>query len=344
MNFLEPWIFARLAAGLVATWLFVYAAFVGARVLRHRRLATATEGQLLLERQAELAATAARIGGGVQLVALLLSALAADRLSQGLKGAMCGYGVVHANAWGPWALGLSVVAALAAAIFAGLLRFESELSTPLFRAIALTSLPLAVLASADLVATGWWLGSLDFSVVASCCSTSLDDAGAGALARGASGGGRLPLAVAAFLVVSLTVILARAVRTKAGPLTRAPIRVVAGLGLLALPLGLAAVVLEVSPHVYEAPHHLCVYCLLRLDALALGYPLVGALLLGTAYAVAAGLASLVAPRSTEADGVLEPFARASLGRSSVFFTVFLALALAPVVRFTVLSGGKSLFP
>lgn len=343
MNLLEPWIFARLAAGLVATWLFFYAAFVGARVLRHRRLATATEGQLLLERQAELAATAARVGGGVQLVALLLSALAADRLSRGLKGAMCGYGVVHANAWGPWALGASLVAALAAAIFAALLRFESELSTPLFRAIALASFPLALLAAADLVATTGWLSTLDFSVVASCCSTSLD-AGASIVARGASGAGRLPLAVSAFGVVSVTVIVARWQRARATPLTRGHVRWVAGLGLLALPLGLAAVVLEVSPHVYEAPHHLCAYCLLRLDALALGYPLVGALLLGTASAAAAGLASIVAPRSEDVDGVLEPFARAALGRSSVFFTVFLALALAPVVRFTVLSGGRSLFP
>jgi len=344
MNLLEPWIFARLAAGLVSTWLFLYAAFVGVRVLRHRSLESATEGQLLLERQAELAATAARIGGGVQLVALLLSALAADRLSQSLKGAMCGFGVVHANAWGPWAMALSIVTALAGAVFAGLLRFESQLTRPLFGTVAIASFPLALLASADLVATGSWLASLDFSVVASCCSTSLDDAGAGALLRGASARGRLPIAITALVVVAATVALARSLHARRRPVARAWLRVIGALGLLALPLGLAAVVLEVSPHVYEAPHHLCGYCLLRLDALALGYPLIGALLLGTSYAASAGLASLVAPRATEVDAVLDPFARAALGRSSVCFALFLALAVAPVIRFTILAGGRSLFP
>jgi hypothetical protein len=353
MNFLEPWIFARLGAGLVATWLFVYAAFVGLRVLRHGadsgRLAAASEGRLLLERQAELAAAAARVAAVIQATALLLSALAADRLSQGLAGAMCGYGVVHANAWGPWAIGASLVTAVAAAVFAGLLRFESALKEPLFRAVALASLPLAVLSGADLFLTGAWLSSLDFSVVASCCSTSLDAGDTASKALSASATGRVPLTVAAFVVVSAAALLARRLAQSAAKATpprarRRPVLIAAGLGLLALPLGLLAVILEVSPHVYEAPHHLCAYCLLRLDALALGYPLIGALVAGSSFALSAGVAALVGPRSDEAERVRADFSRRALGRSALAFVVFLALAAAPIVRFEVLSGGRSLFP
>lgn len=344
MNLLEPWILARLCAGFVATWSFAYAAFVGLRVLRHGRLAAATEGRLLLERQAELAATAARVGALVQVLALLLSALAADRLSQALKGAMCGYGVVHANAWGPWAMGLSVVTALGAAVLAGLLRFEGDLPSPLFKAVALASLPVALFASADLVATTTWLTSLDFSVVASCCSTSLDGAAEATGALGASGKGRLPIAIAALVIVGATALASRAAsRGAEGPM-RARVLSIAGLSALALPFGLAAVILEVSPHVYEAPHHLCVYCLLRLDALALGYPLLGALLLGTAWSLSAGLAAAVAPREPATEAIFEPYARGSLRRASRAFAFFLVLSLLPIVRFTVLSGGRSLFP
>jgi hypothetical protein len=349
MNLLAPWIFARLGAGLVATWLFVYAAFVGLRVLRHGadtgRLAAASEGRLLLERQAELAAAAARVGAVIQATALLLSALAADRLSQGLAGAMCGYGVVHANAWGAWAMGTSLVTAVAAAVFAGLLRFESGLETPLFRAVALASLPLAVLGGADLFLTGTWLSTLDFSVVASCCSTSLDTGDTASKALSASATGRVPLSIAAFLVVSAAALLARRVAASSPAVTpRRAVLVTAGLGLLALPLGLLAVILEVSPHVYEAPHHLCAYCLLRLDALALGYPLIGALVAGSSFALSAGVAALVGPRSAESERVRAAFSRTALRRSAFAFVVFLALAAAPIVRFEVLSGGRSLFP
>jgi hypothetical protein len=125
---------------------------------------------------------------------------------------------------------------------------------------------------------------------------------------------------------------------------RRAVLVTAGLGLLALPLGLLAVILEVSPHVYEAPHHLCAYCLLRLDALALGYPLIGALVAGSSFALSAGVAALVGPRSAESERVRAAFSRTALRRSAFAFVVFLALAAAPIVRFEVLSGGRSLFP
>lgn len=357
MNLLEPWIFARLGAGLVATWLFVYAAFVGIRVLRHGadsgRLAAASEGRLLLERQAELAAAAARVAAIIQALALLLSALAADRLSQGLAGAMCGYGVVHANPWGPWAMGASLVTAVSAAVFAGLLRFESGLKMPLFRAVALASLPLAVLSGADLFLTGTWLSTLDFSVVASCCSTSLDtnDTASKALSATADAGARVPISVAAFFVIATTAALAGKLSrahgsagvSPASPSRRATL-VAAALALVALPLGLLSVVLEVSPHVYEAPHHLCAYCLLRLDALALGYPLIGTLIAGSSFALSAGIAAIVGPHAEDDERARAVFSRVALSRSSLAFVLFLALAVAPIVRFQVLSGGRSLFP
>ena len=49
------------------------------------------------------------------------------------------------------------------------------------------------------------------------------------------------------------------------------------LALVVAPLALAAVTLEVAPHVYEVPQHLCPFCLFKADAYFIGYPLFGAI-------------------------------------------------------------------
>ena len=97
MNLLEPWVLLRLVAGLVAVLLFARGAMTAQKVLRHFDLHRASEGQLALEKQIELGATFVRIAAVIQVLALLLSALGADRMSRGVRGAMCAYGVFSAN-------------------------------------------------------------------------------------------------------------------------------------------------------------------------------------------------------------------------------------------------------
>src|SRR5256885_5181302 len=86
------------------------------KVLRHFDLRRATEGQLALEKQIELAATFVRVAAVVQVLALALSALGADRMSRGVRGAMCAYGVFAANEWGFRSLGVTAGVALAAGV------------------------------------------------------------------------------------------------------------------------------------------------------------------------------------------------------------------------------------
>ena len=116
---IDPYVLGRLAIGAVALGSFAHAAYTGARTIAFFRLRQATEGQLALERNAELGATTAKVGAVTLVIALLSSALAADRLSPSLRGAMCGYGVVHANPWGE----ASITATLLAALF-GLVGLE----------------------------------------------------------------------------------------------------------------------------------------------------------------------------------------------------------------------------
>src|SRR4029079_17871557 len=53
--------------------------------------------------------------------------------------------------------------------------------------------------------------------------------------------------------------------------------------LLTVPAAVAASVLEVAPHAFEVPQHVCPFCLLRSDVFAIGYPLYGALFLATVW-------------------------------------------------------------
>ncbi len=336
VNLLEPWIFARLAAGVAATALFVQAAWVSLKVMRFFRLGATSEGQLALERQAELAAAAARVGAVLQGAALLLSLTAADRLSGHLRGAMCGFGVVHAVTTGPAAVIASGLASLAALVLGQLLALDRrERSLSLVRPLAAVTTLVAVLGVADLALTATWLGGLDFSVVASCCSSGLD-AGEDPVRVGLAATGRSLAAALAPAFAAVAAWLAwRASRSG-----RRPAAIAAGLAsLVALPAAVAATVLVVAPHVYEVPQHRCPYCLFRADALWMGYPLLAALLVAAASALGAALAARWSPRD---DGAFADFAPPLLRRSALAWLVALALALAPVVRYAILSGGHLL--
>src|SRR5688572_22093818 len=175
MNLLEPWVLLRLVAGLVACVLFARGALTARKVLRHFDLQRATEGQLALERQLELAATFARVAAVVQMSSLALTVLAADRLSKGVRGAMCAYGVFSANEWGFRSLLATGLVALVAGVLTQLHAFDARVrALELARPLSLASVAMAPLAIVDLICAGKFFLGLDLTVVASCCSVQLD--------------------------------------------------------------------------------------------------------------------------------------------------------------------------
>ena len=60
-NLLRPWILARLLSGAAVLALVIYGAVVAWRVLKHWRVGKSSEGQLALERRAELVATIVQV-------------------------------------------------------------------------------------------------------------------------------------------------------------------------------------------------------------------------------------------------------------------------------------------
>lgn len=341
-NLLQPWIFLRLIAGLVAVVLFTRAAQTSWRVLRAFNVSRANEGQLALERRAELASTFVRVATVVQVAILALSMLAGDRLSGSIRGAMCGYGVFHATPWGFRSLAATTVTALAAGVVAQLYAFDARVrGLDLVRPLAKATLVLAPLAVIDFGLALAFALDLDLSVVASCCSVQLD-----AVAAGAAGPTGLGSAVRIFATAGAAISIALAVVLAwvAARRPRVPIVLAAAAAsLVALPFALAASVLEVAPNAFEVPQHVCPFCLLRPSVLGLGYPLFGAILLAATWALGAGVGALLA-RTDASRAALTDFAHGRLRREAIAWGAVLVLAALPIARYAIVSGGASLFP
>ncbi len=338
MTLLEPWVMIRLITGAVATLLFAYAAMVGARVLRYAHVETATEGRLVLERHFELAATLVRVGAGLQVFSTLLTIVAADRLSGSLRGAMCGYGVVSQNRWGWWSLAVGLAASVAAAAVLQVLSLDRRVrGLDLMRSISVAFVTLSPMVALDWGLSMAWLTKLDLSVVASCCSTTLDSARReGALFWQ---GPRVAATWGAVLGIPLAIGAALLARRRPG---RGLVELSGLATLVILPVAIVAVVLEVAPHVYQVPEHLCPFCLFKADAYFIGYPLFGAIFFAATWGLGAALAAGLST-GTHAREAFPAFARSCMTRQASAWAVALVLGGTPVLLHAVTSPGASLF-
>lgn len=343
MNLLEPWVLLRLVAGVVACALFARGALTAQKVLRHFDVHRATEGQLALEKRMELGATFVRIGAVVQVATLALTVLSADRLSRDVRGAMCAYGVFDSAEGGFRSLAATTIAAIFAGVLTQIYAFDGrvrafDLARPL-SALTLAMFPVSLV---DLWLAFEFFGKIDLTVVASCCSVRLDSLVAPSdtsLVHASSSSTRtLATALAIVGVIAAIVVSWSASRSP----TKKRVAVAGLVSLVAWPFAFAASVLEVAPHVFEVPQHVCPFCLLRADAGGIGYFLYGAMFASVVW-VAGAAASALLSRSSATTDALAVFARLRLRRGAVAWMVVLALGVLPVVRYAIVSGGASLF-
>lgn len=339
----RPLFMARLLTGLTAAVLCALAVWVSIRVLRHWRVGASSEGQLALERRAELVATLVQAGLMLALLGLTLTVLAADRSADAIRGAMCAYGVFDSTAVGFAPLLTAGIASLGCALWLVLHRLDLRLQTPVLTRTKFLALfvvaPLVWIDAGTFVA---FSRGLDFDMVASCCSVGLDGGAIGRWGADSGGGnGALLFWIASGLGLAAAAALLWASRDRAGSRFSALAATFLSLGAAAAML--PAVLLYVAPHAYETPHHLCPFCLLHADVGGIGWPLFGSVFLGTALGAGAGLVELLRARAGEPDAVSD--LRARLGRWGAFaWTAAVLLAAAPVIRFSLITEGASLFP
>jgi hypothetical protein len=214
-------------------------------------------------------------------------------------------------------------------------------SLDLVRPLAVAAMLLACLSAVDFGLALAFALDLDLSVVASCCSVQLDSVASGAAGPASLGAGARHVALVGALVgVAASVILSyRAVRAP----TRSRVLMAAFASLAAVPFALAAAVLEVAPHAFEVPQHVCPFCLLRPAAYLVGYPLFGSVFVALTASAGAGLGEVLA-RTGPARHAVEEFARHELRRGALAWVAAVALGALPIIRYAIVSGGASLFP
>jgi hypothetical protein len=332
-NLFRPFILARLIAGLTAAALVGVGAVVAIEVLRRFRPESHAEAQIALEHRAELVATAVQGALFATFAGLFLTVAGADRAAHEIRGAMCAYGVLGSTPSGFHALFASVIAALGCALWVVVHRLDLRLSSlQLTRTKFALALALAPLVFVDLLLTTRYLLDLDFSVVASCCSVTLDGLGP----EGASSA--LGSALAPFgATLGVLAVAASACAFAAHRPGRFGATIAGLFSIAALAVGASSVVHHVAPHVYGVPTHLCPFCLLHLDVGGIGWPLFGALFLGTALGLGLPVVEALRDRSDE-DAEVNALSRRVGLLASLAWLAVAALAIYPVLHYRLVSG------
>jgi len=286
----QPAIMALLLASAANVVVLLAVAPFAIEVIRHWKITSGSERQLMLERRTYLISALLVLVMGTQLLALLLFVFNADKMSAMFVGAMCAVGALNADAYGFPALLAEMAVFFLGAMWLAINHVDTRAPDyPLVRtkyALLLGFVPVLVLAFA--LQLQYFLG-LKADVLTSCCSrvfTSEVPGLSGDLAA-------LPPrpAMIAFFGTLLAAIGSAGfmgLRKRGGYL-------VALTSLAAFIAAIAGILSFLSLYIYEHPHHHCPFCILKPEYRYQGYLLYVPLFLATA----AGLGS----------GAVQPFGR-----------------------------------
>ncbi len=338
-NLLRPWLLARLVTSGTGAVLAVVVVVLAVRLLRAPALARSSEGQLLLDRRAELIGTLTAVAAWCAIGSLAVAVVGADRMHGSLRGAMCAYGVLEATSYGFRSLFVALAAALGASAWLALHRAGLALKRPVLTQLELfCAAALAPLFAADFVLSTAHALALDFREVASCCSSGLE---ATREVLGHDGGPRMAFVASFFGFGALALIAAIVQLRKSSDHGARAVALFSALSLVAAPL---AIVTWVAPHAYGTPNHLCPFCLLHGDeALGIGWLLYVALFVAVSRGLAVGITRFVRRAATDPEANAEVLdvlgARLARG-AAIAWLVALVLAAAPWALFTMQSGAS----
>lgn len=334
-NLLRPFLLARLSLALAATVACIVGVWAALAWIRAEKQPIGSPERIEAERRGELTAALVQTALAASALGLFVTMVGAEGAHHEIRGAMCAYGVLGTTAHGFQSLLTSVVATLACAGWLALHRLDLRLPTPELSRTKLLAL-FAVLPATgfDLITATRFALELDFSVVATCCSTGVDTAG-GPIAFAASRAHVFPLALGlGALALGASVRLAKRPGRVSALAASTSMLAFAGAGLL-------ATIDVVSPHAYGRPGHRCAFCLLSEVTHGIGYPMLGALLVSAC--LGAALLALESERERAADDADD--VERGLARYAVLTnTAALVLLVLPVALYRLETGAFVVSP
>lgn len=281
---LHPAIVALLLASGLVTFMVLYSAFFGWKIIRYWDIRSGSERQLALERSTYLISTLLACAFIFQIGSLFLYIYTADDLHTRFVGAMCAAGSLNVNGYGYPAFLLKIFNCILAGLWLVMNHADSRAHDyPLIRkkyALLLVIVPFSV---AEAVFQAGYFAALRPEVITSCCG-SLFSAGQKSLPGELSALPPGPVAVAFY--ASLILLAAAALRYwrkgRGG-------RLFSLTSIVAFPVFALSLVSFIALYHYELPSHHCPFCILQREYGYIGYLFYGSLLGGVVCGAGVGL-------------------------------------------------------
>ncbi len=233
-----------------------------------------TKEQYNLEKVAYLASTLALFLFWVKTILYIYLVYTLDELSIYIAGAMCAAGVVSANSYGLWLLGIKAISLFLLLLWMVLNSYDLEQKNyPIFK----KKIVLLIFISLFILLEGWlnysYIVNIDRSLPVSCCST---------LFGNLEGENPLPFnlntisLIILFFLLFIAFELSLLIDSKLTTLVVTP---------LFLVLSYYSVVYFFGTYIYEVPTHNCPFCMMQKEYNYVGYILWGTLFFGTSFAI-----------------------------------------------------------
>ena len=264
----HPAILALYASSVLISFMLLYSAFYGVKILRGWDIESGSERQLVLERKTYLISTLLTYLLGFELLSLFLYVFTADQLHAFFVGAMCAAGTLYVNAYGYPTLLLKIANFLLAGLWLILNYTDNRgYDYPMIRKKYLLLLIMVPFLLAETFCQANYFLRLKPNIITSCCG-SLFSAGGNGLTSEVFAFPTIPMKAAFYLSVFLTVTSGVFFfrKGRGGYLF-------SSLSAVTFLVSLLSVLSFVSLYFYELPTHHCPFCLLQREYGYIGYPL-----------------------------------------------------------------------
>ncbi len=264
--FLNTWSVALSLLSILVLFLMVLAGRTAINVLRFWDPSSDSNRQIRLENETWLASALVQNALILQVASVVLFALAADKFSAVINGAMCATGSLTANAYGMPTLYIKLLGIFLYGFWVVLHKLDiSQDNYPLLRAKYIYLIILLPFIATDIILQTLYIANLQPNIITSCCAVVYSEGQGGGMNL-VSG---LPHNILLAMFYGLALLLYILPFTYAYDRNRAAKKSGVGaalsviLWLLFLGLSLIAITEIFSSYIYAMPYHHCPFCILK---------------------------------------------------------------------------------
>jgi hypothetical protein len=337
---LNPWVISMYVGILGMALLYSYALTISAQIVRYWDINSMEEGQLILERKAYLSSTIIQYGLGIEIVSIVLFYMTLESMAEVIPGAMCATGALKANIYGFPALFLKMAVAFVCAVWIIIHHVDTKLEDfHLTRFKYRCLFVLAPLLLCDLTLQFLYFLNLDPNVITSCCGVVFEIEGEG---FGSSMASLPPETMMLTFFISIPILLSMGyfLATKKSAIGY---YLYSLFGLILFVISILGIISFVAPYIYEMPTLHCPFNIMRREYHYIGYLLYAFLFIASFFSLVPGLSEFLKRKGGQIQNVVYDMQRKSIKISIVFWVLFFATSLLPIVLFEIRSEGGHLF-